>query len=442
MAEELRSVSWRLAKHDSVRAGAVGSIFTEALDYAQNSRCLRLNSLPRPRPGCRLEKVYSREATATYVNLIRPPFGDGMSVIVKIMYICTPTGAPDCLLSEHEVEVRMLLLLTALMRRGITDAATIPLALGTLTKEELPECGFLVPGHPIFAEPRQKRTGKYAIIFAEAADGCLTDVLWKICSTPQESSDYCTRAALLQVTIALATLHSIFPSFRHNDLHASNVLVQHIDVERVRSSLQSKFAIPEKYPLLVEYEFDGKRWQIDLSRAPIRCLLWDFSFASIEESDGQRAGLDCVTPREHRFGGGGAFSKTIPNQYCDVHKLFDTLRWVLQQGGGAAWDHGLSSKTRAQIDQTSPPDLSFVDKSLSSQVKIERQRRVHSELQLTSPTRMLLIDGLFDDFRVDQLPLEERMRPMYELGSKGETKNPRDVLRWLTHQTPASFTFT
>lgn len=439
MSKPLRSVSWRLRTHDEIREGKQGSVFAEPFDYVENSRCLRIRSIPAVAEGTKVESVYSREGTATYVNLLRPKDPASPPVIVKIMFVNTPTGAGDCLLSEHEVEVRMLLLLTALMRQGVTDAATIPLALGTLRRSQLLDSGLMVPGTKLFAEP--KEGDRYAVIFAEAAESSLTDVVWLACATEERRrfhSDYIVRAALLQCCLALASLHAIFPSFRHNDFHASNVLIQQIDPTKVRKAMGKRF--PKGYPLLLEYEFCGRRWQIDLERAPFRCLLWDFSFASIQELDGKRAGLDCVTPREVRFGSVAMLSKSTPNQYCDLQKLVDTLRWVLEQGDGSGWREALSAKTREQMDLIAPRETSYADKELADELKEKRQRKVHSELQLTSPTRVLLIEGIFDDFCIDKVPARQRKRALYTISKRCDEVLPREVLGWKGLHTPHSFT--
>ena len=239
------------------------------------------------------------------------------------------------------------------------------------------------------------------------------------------------------ISLSLATLHSIFPTFRHNDLHASNVLVQCVDPVEIRRSLGTR--LPATHPLLVEYELSGRRWQIDLERAPFRCLLWDFSFASIEERDGGRVGLDCVAPREVRFGSVVQLSKTAPNQYCDIFKICDTLRWVMTQGEGKGWQ-ALSGLSRQQIDSVAPMDLSYVGEEPSFDQKKQRQLRIHSELQHTSPTQVLLYDDMFADLRVDEIPSKNRLRPVYSIHSRGDGPlDPNRLMMWPILHTPGKF---
>jgi hypothetical protein len=437
--EAMKAISWRLMIHDELRGEA--GVFCQPLRYVKNSRCLMLKTLPIPRKNCVLSAVYSRESTRTYVNRLSSP-DHSVPVIVKAFGIRGSSGSPDCLLSEHEVEVRHLLLMTALMRSGLTDASTIPLGLGITTREGLKNSGLLLSEQAEKMFPESTKTQNapmYAIILAEAADASLTDFLWhgNNSSATAHLTDYRTRAALLMVSLALSTLHSIFPSFRHNDLHASNVLVQCVDPLLIRKTLGSH--LPDNYPLLVEYDFAGRKWQVDIEKAPFRCLLWDFSFASIEERDGGRAGVDCVAPREARFGSLVQLSKTAPNQYCDMHKIFDTLRWVLTQGKGHGWKR-LTDITQQQINAVAPLDLSYVGNGPTDQQKRGRQIKVHNELQHTSPTQALIYDNLFSDFRVDQIPATKRKRPVYSV--QGQTQgplDPRSLMTWPVLHTPGNF---
>jgi hypothetical protein len=438
-AEAIRAVSWRLNIHDDLRREQ-GTLFAEPFEFIPNSRCLHLARLPTLNAKTTVTPVYAREATRTYVTLLRGTTGP--PVICKAFAIRGPTGSSDCWLSEHEVEVRYLLLMTALMRHGLTDAATLPLGLAVTSREGLRQSGLLTTAHTaeMFPERRKGSTGQYAVVFAEAADASLTDYLWHSSRHTGPNTDYLCRAALLQVFLALATLQSIFPSFRHNDLHASNVLVQRIDPAQVRASLGDR--LPANYPLVVEYRLAGKTWQVDLDRAPFRCLLWDFSFASIEEQDAARAGVDCVTPREPRFGSLVTLSKTSPNQFCDLHRVVDTLRWLLRQGDGRGWD-ALSDRTREQMSELVPAELSYASKDVPDRDKRDRQLLVHGSLQRTSPTQALLYNDLFSELRVDTLPPHRRVRPVYSLharlGKHGEDLVPRSLLEWPILHTGGTF---
>jgi hypothetical protein len=330
------------------------------------------------------------------------------------------------------VEVRYLLLLTALIRSGLTDASTLPLAMFIArTGQHLCATGLLRPEQQeaVIAVDNRRAAAKrpprrYAVLLAESADSSLTDLLFH---APPTSADYWLQASLLQVSLALAATHSIFPSFRHNDLHASNVLVQRIDTAALRAALGP--VLPPGYPLVVEYAFGGRRWQVDLERAPFRCLLWDLSFSSICAEEAQRAGLDLVVPRHTTFGSVVHLSKTMPNQYLDLRTLVDTIRWVLMQG--TVWQEGLKATTRAQLDSIVPTNVSWADKNMSNECKAERQLRVtHGSLQHTSPTTLLRWTDTFDAFRVDQIDPTLRVRPVYCLQGSEFGNAPNSHFRW------------
>lgn len=432
----MKTVSWRLAHRDAFAEGK--SVFVAPLDFLVDSRCLEISCVPALHEDTKISQVYVRAETDTYVN--RLMLADE-SIIAKCFGISKRCESDqDQLLCEHEVEVRYLLLMTALARGGVMDAATLPLAMFIArTGRQLCDTGLLLPKQrrAVMAADAQRAAAgrlprRYAVILAESADSSLTDMLFR---APHQKVDYWLQAALLQVSLALASMHSVFPTFRHNDLHASNVLVQRIDTVALRAELGT--LLPPDYPLIVEYSLGGRRWQVDLERAPFRCLLWDFSFSSIGAEDAERAGLDRIVPRCTMFGGVVQLSKTMPNQYCDLHKLVDTLRWVLNQG--PVWE-GVSSATRALLDDVVPPELSWADKDMSNETKAERQLKVtHGSLQHTSPTTLLLWSDTFDSFRIDETDPRLRVRPVYQLAGPLAGSTPASHFKWPSAHSPGLF---
>ena len=406
----VRSISYRLAHRDSVAKGCV--IFTEPLEFVVGSPFLEVARVPPLRSDVECTQVYTRQSTSTYVNRLSA----GTSIIVKAWAVARHklrnTDADDGLLAEHEVEVRYLLLLTAMMQAGSIDAATIPIGSFICDGPTLCDTGVLLDAQRAAVKaddslPRSKGQGprQYALLFAESADGSLTDHLFH---SETSDIDYWLRAALLQTCVALANIHATFPSFRHNDLHASNVLIQHLNPSEIRATLGNK--LPAAEPLYVEYTLGEKRWQVDIERAPFRCLLWDFSFASISADDASRLGIHShAAPRTTKFGSVVALSKTNCNQFVDIRQLVDTLRWVLKQNK-TLWKH-VSVKTSALLDQIVPDDMSWADKSIEDSVKAERQIKVtHGDLQHSSPTMLLLWTDAFDEFCT-----KTKVRPVYRV---------------------------
>jgi hypothetical protein len=370
--------------------------------------------VPPLRAEVECTQVYTRASTSTYVNRLSTA---GVSIIVKVWAIARSrsrakdANIDDGLLAEHEVEVRYLLLLTAMMQAGLLDAATIPIGMFICDGRTLCDTGVLldVQCDAVRADDSLRRSKgqalhQYAVLFAESANSSLTDHLYH---SDAIDIDYWLRAALLQTCVALANIHATFPSFRHNDLHASNVLIQRINPLDIRVALGDKLKTLE--PLYMEYTLGKKRWQVDLDRAPFRCLLWDFSFASISADDASRAGIHShAAPRTMKFGSVVSLSKTNCNQFVDIRQLVDTLRWVLKQNK-ALWKH-VSVETCALLDSIVPDDMSWADKSIEDHVKAARQIQVtHGDLQHTSPTMLLWTDA-FDDFCV-----KTKVRPVYRV---------------------------
>ena len=433
-SEFIKSVSWRLAHRDAFAKGH--AVFSSPLQFIPGSQYLEVTHIPALRDDTKCSELYLRAETDTYVNRIEGGIGvkaTRTTIVAKCFGISALPDTPhtDHLLCEHEIETRYLLLMTSMMRGGLLEAGTLPLALYIAgTGRILCATGLLLRHQAravrardsaLRAKGRPKR--RYAVLLAESADECLTNHLFH---APTTQCDYWLRTSLLQVSLALAVLHTLFPTFRHNDLHASNVLVQRIDVAELRRSLHPQF--PPNYPLVVEYALGERRWQVDLDRAPFRCLLWDFSFASIGAADGCRSGLDAVVPRLTSFGSVVPLSKTVPNQYCDIMRLVDTLRWVLAQS--PCWS-ALSNDTRAMIDHLVPPNLSWAEKELHDTVKAERQLQVtHGALQHTSPTAMLLWSDWFNAFRVDETPECQRVRPVYRIDGPKEGIHPSRHFMW------------
>ena len=414
-AEIMQSVTWRTYSTQRVACGEDG-IFLAPLDYHAERSCLRLRSAPRLAPGCELELIYKRKGTLSYVMRARGR-NDGSlrrrpSIIIKVFGLRRPSSrfkvgpaGPD-LLDDHEVEVRYLSLLASLMAHGVTDCGTLVLGQCVVDRATLQRARY-VP-IPLFPEAGNRGTGMYAVIFAEAADASLTHYLHGLAvGSPRAVSShelsYQVRAALFQVVYALSTLHALLPSFRHNDLHASNVLVQLIDAHALRHALGS--ALAPGAPLVVEYSSRTRRWQIDLARAPFRVLLWDFNFASISAADAQAHRLARVLPRCRQFGAFVPLSRDEPNQYVDVHKLFDTLRWVMQ--GSKPDAHArLEPELQRLFAEVVPPELVCTEggDGPAKGDRDERKRRdllVHSELLHTSATELLMESAAFRCFECD-----------------------------------------
>jgi len=329
------------------------------------------------------------------------------------------------LLDEHEVEVRYLELLSHMMRGGLLDCVTMVLGFCLVTREELVGLGYVSGGETALFPEGKYGTGKYVVIFAESADCSLTALVHQkataaalplATSADVESLRYTVHAAVFQIMFAIATIHRVFPSFRHNDMHASNILIQYIDVEAIAAHLK---LLPDE-PIVVEYAMDDLRWQVDLRRAPFRVLVWDLNYASINAADANMNGLTHVLPRCREYGALVPLSKVAPNQYCDIHKCLDTLTWVLslEKYGGAL--EKLFQQTKRLLAYVVPQGRSCREDLCKTKLdRKAKQQWVHSEPLHTNPTEILMEQNFFQDMEVSAH--QHRARPVYRLRADGLT---------------------
>ncbi len=426
----VRSIKFRVKKRDNICQ--MPGIFKEALHFKEDSQYLELQEPPKLNSTTEIFGVYKRLDTDTYVVRCT---NNGVSVIIKAFGVSfrNRQEAGNTLLTDPQIETRYLVLMTALMRAGITDAVTLPIAFFHLKNTAaLLDCGFLTKKQKKCAISRPDIP--YAVLIAEAADQAVAISLLQI-SDPCDLS-YRTKVAFLQTCHGMAAMHSVFPSFRHNDLHANNVLQQNLDVSLIRASLGSK--LPPDYPLLAEYRFCGRRWQVDINRAPFRCLLWDFAFASISARDAARLGLTKVVPKNTKISHSAVpLSRTIPNQYCDIHKFADSLKWSFRKNG--IWER-CAAELAPLFDSFVPDYLSIELTGLDADIKTQREIAVaHDRLQFTSPTALLLTGHVFDEFRVDNLPPETLFRPVFVVEGVRPGVDPQNLFKWPAIHGPVPF---
>ena len=109
------------------------------------------------------------------------------------------------------------------------------------------------------------------------------------------------RVIIFQILSVLSVIHAKYPSFRHNDMKANNILVNTID--------------KTNKPLNFQYKINGQIYVVP--NIGIQIKLWDFDFASIPEK------IDnCKVQAEWT-----SKINIIPkkNRYYDIHYFFNTL---------------------------------------------------------------------------------------------------------------------
>lgn len=298
-----RSVLYRARKIKRVQSIGVFEDFR--LD--PESSLLWFHAKPRLKPHLKVTKIYSRTETWTWVWKVTDPSGTLPSVVVKL-FLIKPSAAQEeseGKSKNYQAEVRFLRLFSYMARNLVSPHVVLPVGHTVFAAEEVRKS--LVPTENV-------PDGDYAIIVSEMAEASFFDLI-----VQGKVSRYGLKALVFQVVFTLAAIQTVFPSFRHNDLHLSNVLVQTVKCPDKTSDLRF-----DRYQIRPT----AKQAFINLNKCGYRALLWDMHFSSISEDDAARFDLqnDFTVPEKW------VRSRHSKNQYVDVHKFFDSLEYALQQG--------------------------------------------------------------------------------------------------------------
>jgi len=214
-----------------------------------------------------VKTLYSEKKTNTYIFKLSNPDSED-PIICKVYRIRSKTDA-------HNMEIRYLKLLSGLIIQNITPHITLPIARMIAPMQDVTR---------MFSNIEKTDPGNYHIMLSEFADaGTLTDLINKT-----KIGTYQFRCILFQVFQTILSIQTQIPNFRHRDLHSSNVLVQHI-------TCQTGYT---------EYFIDGVRYYHDISLCPYRILFWDLYYSQ---------------------------SSTKISEYEDIHKLLDSIYWVVAE---------------------------------------------------------------------------------------------------------------
>ena len=299
-----------------------------SVTHESGSECLDIQDDFELISNVRMSQMYFRAKTRTVVLDVHVSDESAPKVILKVLWLPEPSTVPNGFAPSCDVEVKYLSLLSRLLNRHVTPHLTLPVARCMMRYAQVKRllrrsCSIktilqMAPGH---GEDR------YMAFFAERANHeTLTNLIRKDMLTMRPSQlHYVLVCVIYQVVFTLAAVHIRLPSFKHNDLHTSNVLIHLLDLPRMREDSSSSTHF-------VRYtEESGRDAFIDLSACPYRVMLWDFYFASINEADARRWGLGDTCPARKRLGASRCTtSRVCVNQYTDLHKMLDTLEYVLR----------------------------------------------------------------------------------------------------------------
>ena len=176
------------------------------------------------------------------------------------------------------------------------------------------------------------------------------------------------RVILFQLISCLAVIHKKYPSFRHNDMKANNILLQ----------LSENKSENTKY----RYKVNGVEYMVP--NIGIQVKLWDFDFACIPGIvDNAKVEADWTTKIN---------IKSKMNRYYDIHYFFNTLT---KKG---FFDHfwevnEIPQKVKDFVRRVVP------EKYVEGEYVSERGR-ILTEKEYTTPDEIIKLDPFFEKMRV------------------------------------------
>lgn len=338
-----KSENYRLGVMKELRNGTI-PIF-ESIQMVPGSLLLEFKITPVFHPLVKLEEIYRRDETQTIIYQLTLP---AHKLVMKVYQIPAGQLKNKKAAANYQIEVRYLKLFTDLVQQLVCPHFTLPVGHTILNEVEMQR---------LFDTKIEK--GSYMILLGEWADSTFNRVL------REGISEEATRGIIFQTVLTLHIIHEVFPSFRHNDLHLSNVLIQCLDIRQL-SQLQ---ALNDKNTLVVKYTINGKKYYLDIEECPYRILLWDMYYSSIDGTDADRHSLSLVVPgKKQLFSTADKTENRIcTNQYFDLHKFFDSLHYVV----GLDTKRPPSAELVELIDIVVPDSLKCMSKGKTHQDKTD-----------------------------------------------------------------------
>ena len=212
-----------------------------------------------------------------------------------------------------------------------------------------------------------------SILISEWANcGDLSDYINKYC---KQMTELDWKVIFFQIISVLAQIQLKYPSFRHNDLKANNILVHESEG---KGKIQS-------------YPVNKKKYKVP--NIGVRIKLWDFDFACIP---GIVNNIKVSTTSKWSK---GINVTPIENKYYDIHFFFNTL---IRFHKGFMKQNYIPESVKEFINRIVPPKYQkeIVEKEESPKIVTEKGRILVNN-EYTTPLKILENDKFFDDFRMD-----------------------------------------
>lgn len=176
------------------------------------------------------------------------------------------------------------------------------------------------------------------------------------------------KVILFQIIATLAIIHTKYPGFRHNDMKANNILVY-------------KLEITDKNKNFV-YNINDKKYIVP--NIGIQIKLWDFDFSSIENI--------IINDKVDSEWAKSIFILSDRNQYYDIHYFLNSLtkKGFLPE---LFDDKIIPTQVKSFIQRIVPLNL--------HEGKLVAERgRLLTNIEYTTPNKILIEDEFFDKFRL------------------------------------------
>lgn len=337
-----KSEPYRLLTVKSIRESG-GAPFFEDLLFDDDS-LHTFEFVGHKAPTCRTEHICWFDHTQTSVQRL---IAGTDTIVMKVYRLRDSSEIP-----HHDIEVLMLNVMSRLIRGKVSPHFVLPIGRQLVSNRR----ANILTG-------RVLQEGQYNVILSEHADTSLSTLVQQDNLTKFE-----LKCLLFQVVYTLAAIHRRMPSFRHNDLHASNVLVQMFDHDKIMKTAPDACVV---------YEYGPVKFYLPVRKCNKRALLWDFFYASCKDHPS-------LLPTRHE---GGVYSER--NRYYDIHKLMDSLHYLMPDAKG---------EIREFIDSVVPD----AKKCMHLKLPVEERLKIgiESDEFLTSK-RVLLNNPYFNELKKD-----------------------------------------
>ena len=291
-----KSSNYRLKKIERLRSRGAQPFFKQ-LSFDYGSPFLHFtnvnNGIERNISACQL---YYQPLTITYIYTLTDPVS-AHTIVVKIYKI--RDGPRANTEAPHDIEIRYLRVLADFVVRDVTPHVTLPIG------RTIVDAPMLKKLFPTIYIPKDAINVKFHVILSEYAEKTLTAAVRSKTLTPYEM-----KCVLFQVVYSLAAIQKDIPYFRHHDLHISNVLLQSIDADAIQQTFPNR-------TICSSYAVNGCTYYHKLVHCQWRALLWDMYFSSAGTGN-------------HIAYMASSSKKANDGAYADLHKLFDSLFYMLQ----------------------------------------------------------------------------------------------------------------